>query len=213
MKLTFNFQTLILLTLTVVLTVATAVWGAVVYQSIYDIILGGFDRKLIALSNGAAEFTDGDGHAAYQRPREIQALTVGPEGRLLGFDRSRGEVVEIDPADGGALPAAAFALPPLRSLAFDPQSGRLAALAEDGEAVALAEALAPHQGLDHAHHFRAFFVHGAGVEVADFLVLVGLVGHGGFFQFFGALALTWQALAAMVFDAISVRTTRRCPAW
>lgn len=27
MKLTFNFQTLILLTLTVVLTVATAVWG------------------------------------------------------------------------------------------------------------------------------------------------------------------------------------------
>lgn len=132
MRLTFNFQTLILLTLTVVLTVATAVWGAVVYQSIYDIILGGFDRKLIALSNGAAEFTDGDGHAAYQRPREIQALTVGPEGRLLGFDRSRGEVVEIDPADGGALPAAAFDLPPLRSLAFDPQSGRLAALAEDG---------------------------------------------------------------------------------
>lgn len=138
MKLTFNFQTLILLTLTVVLTVATAAWGAVVYQSIYEIILGGFDRKLIALSNGAAAFTDGDGHAAYQRPREIAALTAGPQGRLLGYDRSRGQVVEVDPADGGALPAAGLLLPPLRSLAFDPQSGRLAALAEDGLALSAA---------------------------------------------------------------------------
>lgn len=154
MKLTFNFQTLILLTLTVVLTVATAVWGALVYRSIYDIILGGFDRKLIALSNGAAEFTDGDAHAAYQRPREIGALTAGPEGRLLGYDRSRSQVVEIDPADGGALPAASIELPPLRSLAFDPQSGRLAALAADGlslsPAVEHAAGFAPVDSLDGA---------------------------------------------------------------
>lgn len=154
MKLTFNFQTLILLTLTVVLTVATAVWGALVYRSIYDIILGGFDRKLIALSNGAAEFTDGDGHAAYQRPREIGALTLGPDRLLYGYDHSRSEVVEIDPGDGGALKVTSIALPPLRSLAFDPHSGRLAALSADGlslsPAVDHAAGLAPVDGLEAA---------------------------------------------------------------
>mgnify|MGYP001011449267 CR=1 FL=1 len=79
MKLTLKFQTLILLTLTVVLSVATAVWGAIVYYATYDIILHGFDQKLTALSVGAGEFTDGDGHASYQRPRQIRALIGRPD--------------------------------------------------------------------------------------------------------------------------------------
>lgn len=135
MKLTLKFQTLILLTLTVVLTLATAVWGSIVYNSTYDIILHGFDQKLTALSVGAGEFTDGDGHADYQRPRQINALTAGRDGQLWGFDSTRGSVVAIDPADGGALSLTPPQTTPVRSIAFDALQDRVAVLSGDGLAV------------------------------------------------------------------------------
>lgn len=135
MKLTFNFQTLILLTLTVVLTVATAIWGSIVYHATYDIILRGFDQKLTALSVGAGEFTDGDGHAAYQRPRQIWALTAGRDDKLWGFDATAGAVVAIDPADGGALELARPQLSPVRSIAYDAAQDRVALLSSDGQTV------------------------------------------------------------------------------
>lgn len=135
MKLTFNFQTLILLTLTVVLTLATAIWGSIVYQSTYDIILRGFDQKLTALSVGAGEFTDGDGHAAYQRPRQIWALAAGRENQLWGFDAHVGAIVAIDPADGGALELARPKLSPVRSIAFDVAQDKVALLSSDGRTV------------------------------------------------------------------------------
>jgi hypothetical protein len=127
MKLTFKFQTLILLTLTLVLSVATAVWGSIVYNATYNIILHGFDQKLTALSVGAGEFTDGDGHAGYQRPRQIRALTAGRDGQLWGFDSTQGGLVTIDPADGGALALAAQPAAPVRSMAFDAPQERVAA--------------------------------------------------------------------------------------
>jgi len=135
MKLTLKFQTLILLTLTVVLAVATAVWGSIVYNSTYDIILHGFDQKLTALSVGAGEFTDGDGHADYQRPRQIDALTAGRDGQLWAFDSTRGSVVAIDPADGGALSLTPPQATPVRSIAFDALQDRVAVLSGDGLAV------------------------------------------------------------------------------
>lgn len=135
MKLTFNFQTLILLTLTIVLTVATAVWGAIVYDSIYAIILRGFDQKLLALSGGAAEFTDGDGHDTYQRPHQVWALTAGRDQTLWGYDASHGTLVSIDPADGGALELARPAGAPVRSIAYDPAQDRVALLSSDGQTV------------------------------------------------------------------------------
>lgn len=150
MKLTFNFQTLILLTLTSVLILATAIWGALVYQSIYDIILRGFDQKLLALAGGAAEFTDGDGHAQYQRPYQLLAVGSGANGQLLGFDATREALVIIDPADGGALTVDDRALQqtlgvpgfkPPRALAFDATSGRMALLSGDGMSVVSSDAL------------------------------------------------------------------------
>jgi HAMP domain-containing protein len=132
MKLTFNFQTLILLTLTLVLTVATAIWGSIIYNSTYDIILRGFDQKLTALSVGAGEFTDGDGHARYQRPRQIGALTAGRDGQLWAFDSTEQTLVSIDPADGGALQLATLAFPPVRSIAYDTLQDRVAVLSGDG---------------------------------------------------------------------------------
>jgi HAMP domain-containing protein len=135
MRLTLNFQTLILLTLTVVLSVATAVWGSIVYNATYDIILRGFDQKLTALSVGAGEFTDGDAHSDYQRPRQIRALTTAGDGQLWGFDSTRGGLVTIDPADGGALQLAAPQASPLRSIAFDALQQRVALLSGDGLSV------------------------------------------------------------------------------
>lgn len=132
MKLTFNFQTLILLTMTVILAVATALWGAVVYQVIYDIILRGFDRKLQALSAGAAEFTDGDGHAEFQRPYQISAMCTGVDGQLYGLDIERGMLLRINPEDGGALHERSLPDNSWRSLACDPQQPRVWLLSADG---------------------------------------------------------------------------------
>lgn len=149
MKLTFSFQTLILAALAAALVLATGFWGATVYRSLYAVILDGFDRKLLALSGGAAALTDGDGHADYQRPYRIVSLQGGDAGRLLGYDAERGRLVDIDPEDGGAierdleLPAA------LSAIALDPVSGRIAGLALGGGllypelAAALPEAAQP----------------------------------------------------------------------
>lgn len=135
MKLTFSFQTLIMSVLAFSLTIATAVWAVTVYQSIYSIILRGFDQKLLALAGGAAVFTDGDAHADYHREHRITAI-CGREGTLWGYDDNRRILVSIDTGTSGALPLAeAAALPaaPLRELACDPARG--AALGLDAEGV------------------------------------------------------------------------------
>jgi HAMP domain-containing protein len=110
MKLTFSFQTLIMSVLAAVLTLATAFWALAVYDSIYRIILRGFDQKLQALAGGAAVFTDGDAHADYQRPHRISAICGG--GAIWGYDEERGRFVEIDSETGGALPLEPQPTPP-----------------------------------------------------------------------------------------------------
>ena len=63
----------------------------------------------------------------------------------------------------------------------------LAVVALEIQVHALAETLAAHQGLHHAHHFGAFFIHRDGVEIVDLDILVGAhrVGHGA--RVFGEL--------------------------
>lgn len=141
MRLTFSFQTLIITVLAASLTLATAVWAFSVYQSIYGIILNGFDRKLLAVAGGAAVFTDGDDHGDYQRPHRVTAMCGSAEGPLIGFDDERRIFVEIDPATGGARPLTpAPQLPPSppRELACDPSRGELVALDNGGELHVLA---------------------------------------------------------------------------
>ena len=57
---------------------------------------------------------------------------------------------------------------------------RLAVMAAEIQVQALAEALAPHQGVDHAHHLRPLLVHGGGIEIVHLHVGLGphRVGHG-----------------------------------
>lgn len=132
MKLTFNFQTLIMAVLAGALAVVTLVWAATVYDSVYRLILHGFDRQLLALAGSAATLTDAEGHADYQRPYRIELISTGPGGGLIGQDGERGVLVAIDPADGGAQALPGPELPPLRALSFDPASAGLAALSADG---------------------------------------------------------------------------------
>lgn len=130
MKLTFSFQTLIMSVLATVLALATAFWALAVYDSIYRIILRGFDQTLHALAGGAAVFTDGDAHADYQRPHRISAICGGADG-VWGFDEERGLFVVIDTEAGGALPLDIRPdLPPqpIAELACDIGAGRILAL-------------------------------------------------------------------------------------
>jgi len=139
MKLTFSFQTLIMSVLAFSLTIATAVWAVTVYQSIYSIILRGFDQKLLALAGGAAVFTDGDAHADYHREHRITAL-CGGEGTLWGFDDNRRILVSIDTETSGALPLPQpVVLPtaPLREMACDPERGAVLGLDTEGALHAL----------------------------------------------------------------------------
>src|SRR5690606_17115726 len=65
----------------------------------------------------------GEDHEAIARPREVVAITGDPRTEALwGIDASTGELVQIDQAEGGALPVAA--LPPgATAIALDPRSG------------------------------------------------------------------------------------------
>ncbi|HXA14009.1 MAG TPA: hypothetical protein VNW23_02685 [Opitutaceae bacterium] len=134
MKFSLTLQTLVLVVLTLVLTGVTAVWGTIVYRSLYDTILHGFDQKLQALCGSAAAFTDGEAHAAYQRRRIITSLLPGPDGKLLGCDGETGELVVIDPADGGSIPLGAPAGGRLRGLAWT-GGDRLYGLSGDGRSL------------------------------------------------------------------------------
>lgn len=139
MRLTFSFQTLILTVLAASLTLATAVWAISVYESIYSIIIHGFDRKLLAIAGGAAVFTDGDAHKDYDREHRITAI-CGREGVLWGYDDNRRILVHIDTATGGALPLPQTVDLPqtaLRELACDPGAGTALGLDAEGRLHAL----------------------------------------------------------------------------
>ena len=134
-------------------------------------------------------------HAHGNQERLFLGL-AGGRWTLLAEGQGVGLGIRVVGAGGGDLGCARLAVPALEYVQMLRQRrsgvgvghGLGKIVARDGLAIvaleiqvhARAEALSPHQGLDHAHHFRAFFVHGAGVEVADFLVLVGpnRVGHG-----------------------------------
>ncbi len=126
-------QTLILRMLTPLLLALTGLWGWFVYSSAHRTILAGFDRKLLALSGGTTAFIDGDAHATYQRRRTIAPFCAGPDGQLLGRDTATGELVSIDPENGGARPLEFRPVGEVRSLAYSNELGQLLALAAAGD--------------------------------------------------------------------------------
>lgn len=120
MKLSFTFQTLIMAVLAPVLAAITAFWGVLVYRSVHEAILAGFDRKLLTLSSGAAAFVDGDAHVRFQQRRHVVALAPRPGAGLAGVAAALDELVAFDSIPGGARPPARVPGETYRTLAADP---------------------------------------------------------------------------------------------
>lgn len=133
MKPALSLRTLILRMLIPLLLVLTGGWGWLVYSSAHRTILAGFDRKLLALAGGTTAFIDGDAHAAYQRRRTLSAFCGGPDGQLIGRDADTGELVSVDPDNGGARLLAFQPSGPVRSLAYSNALGQLLALSASGD--------------------------------------------------------------------------------
>ncbi|MBK8476167.1 MAG: HAMP domain-containing protein [Opitutaceae bacterium] len=133
MKPALSLRTLILRALIPLLLVLTVGWGWLVYSSAHRTILAGFDRKLLALAGGTTAFIDADAHAAYQRRRTLSAFCSGPDGQLIGRDADTGELVSVDPDNGGARLLAFQPSGPVRSLAYSNTLGQLLALSAAGD--------------------------------------------------------------------------------
>jgi hypothetical protein len=133
MKTRYTFQTLILLALAPVLAGMTAIWAWQLYHTTEQVILQGFDRKLLAVSGSTAALVDGDEHEGYQRRQAVVALAAGPAG-LLGWVEGSG-LATVNPATGGARVLGAAAEGAVRGLVWLPAGAQLLALTGDGQAL------------------------------------------------------------------------------
>lgn len=93
---TIDFRTQVLAVIASALVVATALLGWLAYATVYQQILGGFDRKLLGISGTVAALTDGDGHADYQRPHRLTRFVAAEPGWAWGWDAERGALVRIE---------------------------------------------------------------------------------------------------------------------
>lgn len=91
-----DFRTQVLAVIASALVVATALLGWLAYATVYQQILGGFDRKLLGISGTVAGLTDGDGHAEYQRPHRLTRFVGADPGWAWGWDAERAALVRID---------------------------------------------------------------------------------------------------------------------
>ena len=132
MKTRFAFQTLVLVTVAPVLLVITALWAAEVYRSTRRITLDGFDRKLLAVAQGAAALTDGDEHLAYQRRRVLIAFAPLSETTFVAVDPAGNELVTVEQATGNARRLAPVPAVGVRALVSTGEPPQLTALSSDG---------------------------------------------------------------------------------
>lgn len=86
------------------LVLVALVLGVAVYRGLYQRVLDGFDRKLLAATGTLAAFIDGDDHLALLRPIPMRALAWdAAQSRLLGIDAAR-RLYVVDSATGEADP-------------------------------------------------------------------------------------------------------------
>lgn len=109
---TLEFRSLVLAVIAGALVIATALLGWMAYDTVYARILAGFDRKLLGISGTVGALTDGDAHAAYQRPFVLEAFTAGPAGSAWAWDRTRAALVRVDLASAAALEEQVWPEPP-----------------------------------------------------------------------------------------------------
>ena len=154
-----------ILAVTIPALVAVAlVLGVAVYRGVYQRVLDGFDRKLLAATGTLAAFIDGDEHQALLRPLPMRALAWdAARSRLLGADTAW-HVYVVDTVTGEAelLPDSAGRI--VRALFPADQPGRVPAPATDGrqrwapgpEGLRHWSGLDPSQAADSAHYALGF---------------------------------------------------------
>lgn len=74
-----------------------------IYVSLSDLIMQGFDRKLLAISTTTAAFIDPADHSRLVEPLQLSGIARNhADGTLLAYDRHSGEFIKIRPTDGFA---------------------------------------------------------------------------------------------------------------
>jgi len=121
----YKFQLLILWATIPLMILLSSCWSWHITNSVYDTILAGFDRKLLAMSGSLAALIDPDAHERYQAPKSVTLLADGPEGRLFGFDATKRTMLLVDKSDGGSRVLHPWSGPLPSSMAFDTSSGQL----------------------------------------------------------------------------------------
>jgi len=114
------------------LVLVALVLGVALYRGLYQRVLDGFDRKLLAATGTIAAFIDGDDHRALLRPLPMRALAWdAARSRLLGADTG-GNLYVVDTVTGEAdlLPDSAGR--GVRDLFPADRPGRVPASATDG---------------------------------------------------------------------------------
>lgn len=99
-----------------------------VYQSLREIILGGFEKKLVAVSTSLAAFVPPEDHAWLMHQPVITGLAFAPDGILFALDRSRQVLMRIRDRNGIAEEQTVPVPAGLSDLAYDTETGRLLAL-------------------------------------------------------------------------------------
>jgi HAMP domain-containing protein len=102
-KLDVKLQTLILLVVIPCLLLATVIFGWLIYGELYNVILYGFEQKLMAISTVTGSFVTGQDHDRILLKRNLSSLAFDPNSHnLFGYDTETHELVRVDARTGAA---------------------------------------------------------------------------------------------------------------
>jgi hypothetical protein len=100
------------------------VYASHLYLRLHDIIIGGFEHKLTAVSTTTAAFVDPAEHERLIEPLPIGAMDFNAADQTLwALDLSRHAILRIRPADGAIEPTAIAVPPYVHGLAIGPAAG------------------------------------------------------------------------------------------
>jgi HAMP domain-containing protein len=131
MKVTLKTQDIILMILIPTLLFVTILMAWIVYSDLYQVILGGFDKKLFAISTVMGSFIDGDVHDKILEVKQIKGMAFDPAtNTLYGSSANDGYLVTLCTEDDWSSFGAAKDIGPtgfwsITGLAFDSKTRTL----------------------------------------------------------------------------------------
>lgn len=104
----FNISVVIRLLFIPVILALTLFAGIRIYESVYDIIMQGFEKKLTALSSTSGSFIDLEIHEVIAAEQNVSGITAGPDGVLFAI-RDQHWIVRVEKEGSASLGAVAEA--------------------------------------------------------------------------------------------------------